>query len=68
MIPDSYDLWARHDAEQERALTLLPQCVCCGEPIQEDHCFDINGELYCETCLEDTFRRDTDDYIQEKYA
>lgn len=67
-VVDNYSLWARHDAEQELALTLLPQCVCCGEPIQDEHCFDINGELYCEACLEETFRRYTEDYIKEKYA
>ena len=35
-IPDNYDRWAQHDAEQERQLQMLPKCSECGEHIQQE--------------------------------
>ena len=51
-IPDNYDLFARHDAEQEAKLQTLPECSECGEKIQDEHCFEINGEYICKRCME----------------
>lgn len=50
--PDNYERWAKHDAEQEDALALLPMCADCGERIQEEQCFVINDEPICESCME----------------
>ena len=61
-IPDNYDAFCRHDAEQERKLTRLPVCIECGEPIQDDFLFDINGDLFCENCMQDVFRKSREDY------
>ena len=62
-IPDNYDLWEEHEAEQERRLAQLPECDHCGKPIQDEHYFDINGDVMCEECLIENFRKDTDDYV-----
>lgn len=51
MIPDNYDMWARHDAEQEAELQKLPKCDKCGKPIQDEYYFDMVGEYICEKCL-----------------
>lgn len=56
-IPDNYELFQQHDAEQEELLEGLPVCCCCGNHIQDDYYYDIDGEIYCEKCMEDTFRR-----------
>ena len=37
---------------QEEELNRLPKCSCCGEPIQSEYCYDIDG-LYCEKCFEE---------------
>ena len=55
-IPDNYELFQQHDAEQEELLEGLPVCCCCGNHIQDDCYYDIDGEIYCEKCMEDTFR------------
>ena len=55
-----FDRW---DAEQEAALEKLPKCVKCKEPIQDDHYFDVNGELYCEEHMIEKFRKDIEDYV-----
>lgn len=52
-IPDAYEQWERHDAEQERELQKLPRCSECDEPIQNEHCYEINGELICPDCMND---------------
>lgn len=53
----------RHDAEQNKWLELLPRCCECGERIQEDDLFDIQGDLYCWDCAIKLFRKSTDNYI-----
>ena len=55
--------FARYDREQTRLLKQLPECDYCGKPIQDEHYFDINGDVMCEKCLIRSFRKDTDDYV-----
>lgn len=62
-MPDNYSLWARHDAEQEAELQLLPLCCECGEHIQAETCFQINDEIICEECMEN-YRKYTDDLMR----
>lgn len=57
-IPDNYDLWEAHDREQEAELEKLPVCDCCGERIQDEYYYDIDGEILCEECLKDRYRRE----------
>ena len=40
-----------HDIEHEKALENLPCCEDCGEPIQDDEAYYINGEWICEDCM-----------------
>jgi formylmethanofuran dehydrogenase subunit E len=61
-IPDNYDLWERHDAEQQAKLEKLPVCDYCEEPIQSDYYYEIDNECICEECLNDNFRKSNDDY------
>ena len=51
-IPDNYDLYVEHEAEQERWLASRPKCDKCGEPIQDDYAFDIEGDILCYECAE----------------
>ena len=55
---DNYALWEAHDREQEEALEKLPVCDCCGERIQDEYYYDIDGEILCEECLKDRYRRE----------
>lgn len=59
---DNYDLWEAHDREQAEELEKLPVCDCCGERIQDEYYYEIDGEILCEECLKDRYRRDTEDY------
>ena len=49
-----------HEAEQESWLAERPVCADCDEHIQDDHCFEINGEYICPKCMEDLHRRDVE--------
>lgn len=60
-VPDNLDRWEKHDAEQESALELLPLCSICDEHIQDEYCYQINGDVICEHCMVEYFRKDTMD-------
>ena len=60
---DNYDLFVAHDREQTEWLESQPTCCECGEHIQDDFLYDIEGDLYCEECLEKLFKRLTDNYV-----
>ncbi len=53
----------RHDAEQEAELQKLPKCKECGEPIQTDYAYGINGKYICEHCLEAYYRVPIEDLM-----
>ena len=53
---DSYDLWRSHDMEQERRRARLPVCCYCGEHIMQEDAVCIDGDYYCDECLETHFR------------
>lgn len=63
-IPDPVDLYNEYDARQQRELQKLPKCEYCGETITDDHYYDINGDVICEECLNDNFRKPVDDYVE----
>lgn len=55
----------RYDRDCEREMQRLPVCAECGERITDDDCYEINGEIICTECLNDNYRRSTNDYIEE---
>ena len=64
-MPDYNDLYAMHEAEQERRLAMYPVCDCCKEHITDDTYYEIDGKIYCEDCLNDEFGRSTEDYLED---
>lgn len=52
-----------YDAMQEKKLAELPECCECGEKIQDEYYFEINGEYICEECLNDNHRKRTEDFV-----
>jgi formylmethanofuran dehydrogenase subunit E len=53
-----------YDAECEREMDNLPRCSECDEPIQDDFCYEFNGELICPDCLEANHRKLVEDYVE----
>jgi formylmethanofuran dehydrogenase subunit E len=52
----------RYEADRERALSKLPHCCNCGEAIQDEYLYDIDGNLFCEDCLKSNYRKPTENY------
>jgi formylmethanofuran dehydrogenase subunit E len=50
---DPLDDFNRRDAEYAEWLKTLPKCDICGEPIQDEYYYEINGDKICPECLED---------------
>jgi len=61
--PDYNDLLDMHEAKQEKLLEGLPICHECGEPIQDEHCYEFNDELYCPDCVESNHRKWVEDIV-----
>ena len=60
-LSDNYDLWRRREAEQEAWLETRPICDHCGQPIQDENLYDFDGVLYHEDCMNENFRKRTED-------
>lgn len=63
-IPDNYDAYKRHEAEQEAARELLPECSYCGDKIEDEFLTDFDGTLLCDDCLSKHYRKRTANYIE----
>lgn len=63
-IPDYNDLHDAYEARQQRKLDRFPKCDCCGKPITDDFLYDFDGDLWCESCLNDNNRKPVDDYVE----
>lgn len=55
--------FAQWDMEQTMAEARLPVCNCCGEAIRDDFYYEIDDEILCTDCMNDRFRKSTDDFI-----
>lgn len=52
----------RHDDEVEGRMAHLPVCEDCGCRITDEHYYKVDCEILCESCMNDRYRKDTDDY------
>jgi uncharacterized Zn finger protein (UPF0148 family) len=57
-----YDLY---EAMQMKKEMEAPHCDKCGQPIFDDYLWDFKGDIYCEECAEDAFKRSTDNYYND---
>ena len=48
--PDNLDMFNAYSARQEEMLSRCPKCSECGDPIQEEHSFEVDGNPYCYEC------------------
>lgn len=55
--------FANYDYAKEKALAMRPKCMMCGEHIQDDMAYVINGALICEKCMDD-FKVNVEELIQ----
>jgi formylmethanofuran dehydrogenase subunit E len=64
-IPDYNDLYEAFEAEEEEKSKRLPKCDCCGNPIAEEHFYNIDGTYICEGCMKEEYRVNTQDYMED---
>lgn len=53
---DAYDMWKYRERSQRRKLDTLPTCDRCGEPIQDDYLWRVDGLVLCEDCAANMYR------------
>ena len=57
---DNYSMWERNEREMERKLASRPVCEDCGNPIQDEFYFEVEGDILCEECMHDRYRKSAD--------
>lgn len=60
-MQDNHDRFEQYDRRQQQMLSARPVCVMCGEHIQSEYCWQLEGGLICESCIEEC-RCETEDY------
>lgn len=53
----------RYDAAMQIKLSRTPKCEDCANHIQDDEYFDVDGTILCGDCMNDRYRKYTDDYM-----
>lgn len=53
----------RYDAYLARQEARLPVCDDCDKPIHGDDYYEIDGEILCEECMKDRYRRSVADWL-----
>lgn len=53
----------KYDYERNKKLEELPLCSECGEHVQDEYYFEMNGEIICHECLIENHRKWVDDFI-----
>ena len=54
----------QYDAQQQAELDKLPVCSECDHPIQSETCYEFDGGLICEDCLENNHKKWVEDFIE----
>lgn len=66
-IPDNYDQWEAHERQQEKWLYSRPKCDRCLQAIQDEDCYEFDGNVICPDCvekyIEENHKRNTEDFV-----
>lgn len=62
-IPDNLDILRQYQQQQDSEEARLPKCEMCDEPMR-DYCWEIDGKIICEECLNDNYRKRVDDFVE----
>lgn len=61
---DNYSVWEQQELRRCAQLRKRPICDVCGEHIQDEYFYHINGEFICEFCLDQFYRKETEDFTE----
>ena len=53
-----------YDAEVQAKLSKLPKCDDCADIIQDDYYYSVDGDILCESCMNDRYRHCADEYLE----
>lgn len=62
-MSDPYRAWEEKTRREDAWLARRPRCYQCGEHIQSNKLFDVDGILYHRSCFIEQHERPTEDYI-----
>jgi len=53
---DPYSDWLHKDSADAQWLDSRPECVCCGEPIQDEQALELEDGWMCLACVRHNIR------------
>ena len=60
---DNYSLWEQHQDRLDRELEKQPICAETGEYIQDEHCYEVEGEILSEEGMNIRYRMDVNEWM-----
>lgn len=60
---EPWEYWGDYCEEEEKYKRKLPICVKCGNRITDEYLYNIDGDLYCDDCGSDLFKKRTENYL-----
>ena len=46
------DDFNKRQIEYYEWISTLPKCSDCGEPIEDEYYYEVDGKIYCDRCIE----------------
>lgn len=65
---DNYDLWEQHDREMERELSRQPICEEMNEYIQDEYCYEVEGEILSEEGFNRRYRVEVNELMEKVHT
>ena len=63
-MEDNYSMFEHRERQREAWLRSRPVCYHCGEHIQSNRLFDVEGVLWHRSCFVEEHEKDTEDYVE----
>ena len=64
-VADAERYYTDQERKQEEWESKLPLCSECGKPIDEEFCWEIDGEIYHCDCADKLFCKRTEDCMED---
>ena len=57
----------RYAEAMDRRLECLPVCSICDDAVQDDYCYQIQGEVVCPRCMRIHYRVRTRNLVERSF-
>lgn len=62
---DALSDFEKDDSDKYEKERRQPHCCSCGSAIWDEYLWDFMDALYCEDCMNDKYRKSTENYARD---